>query len=187
MVSQALRTTPSARTRERASGRTIPSGLALVMIVALAAVVRLWGLGSQPILYFDSGVYLGEGAFLASAAQRAVTAVVSPAPGNLLERVARATEAGTDAHPPDIGKPGHAILLAIAFLLLGKSALAGGLVSALAGIGTVAVTYAIGVRGWGPRVGLPAAALLAVSGQHLVYSREPLVEADGLFFAMLAA
>jgi hypothetical protein len=29
--------------------------------------------------------------------------------------------------------------------------------------------------------------LLAISGQHLVYSREPLVEADGLFFATLAA
>src|SRR5205823_8249833 len=102
------------------------------MILVLAEVVGLWGLGSQPILYFDSGVYLGEGAFLASATQRAATAVRSPGPDNLLERVAQATESGTDAHPPDIAKPGHAILLAIAFLLLGKGALAGGLVSALA-------------------------------------------------------
>ena len=43
------------------------------------------------------------------------------------------------------------------------------------------------MRGWGPRVAIPAAVLLAISGQHLVYSREPLVEADGLFFATLAA
>ena len=44
------------------------------------------------------------------------------------------------------------------------------------------------MRGWGPRVAIPAAALLlAVSGQHLVYSREPLVEADGLFFATVAS
>jgi Dolichyl-phosphate-mannose-protein mannosyltransferase len=160
---------------------------AFIAVLALAAVTRLWGLGSQPILYFDSGVYLGEGAFLASAAQRASSALVAPGPGNPLERVARAVENGTDAHPPDIAKPGHAILVAIAFLLIGKGALAGGLVSALAGIGTVAATYAIGMRGWGPRVALPAAALLAVSGQHLVYSREPLVEADGLFFATLAS
>jgi 4-amino-4-deoxy-L-arabinose transferase-like glycosyltransferase len=156
-------------------------------ILVVAAVIRLWGLGSQPILYFDSGVYLGEGAFLASVAQQAAAAVFSSAPGGLLERVAQATATGMDGHSPDIAKPGHAILLAIAFLLLGKSALAGGLVSALAGIGTVAVTYAIGVRGWNARVGLAAAALLAISGQHLVYSREPLVEADGLFFAMLAS
>jgi hypothetical protein len=71
-------------------------------------------------------------------------------------------------------------------LLVGKTAFAGALVSALAGIGTVAATYAIGLRGWGPRVAIPAALLLAVSGEHLVYSREPLVEADGLFFATLA-
>jgi hypothetical protein len=156
-------------------------------ILVAAAVIRLWGLGSQPILYFDSGVYLGEGAFLASAAQHAAAAVFSSEPGNVLERVARATADGIDGHSPDIAKPGHAILLAISFLLLGKSALAGALVSALAGIGTVAVTYMIGVRGWNARVGLVAAALLAISGQHLVYSREPLVEADGLFFAMLAS
>jgi 4-amino-4-deoxy-L-arabinose transferase-like glycosyltransferase len=159
----------------------------LAAILAVAAIVRLWGLGTQPVVYFDSGVYLGEGAFLASAAQRAAAALFSPGPNNPLERVALATQDGTDAHPPDIAKPGHAILLAISMLLLGKTVLAGALVSALAGVGTVAVTYAIGMRGWGPRVAIPAAILLAISGQHLVYSREPLVEADGLFFATLAA
>lgn len=155
----------------------------LVAILALAALVRLWGLGTEPVLYFDSGVYLGEGAFLASAAERAAAALISAAPGNPLERVAFATQDGTDGHPPDIAKPGHAILLAMSMLALGKSVLAGGLVSALAGIGTVAATYAIGMRGWGRPVAIPAALLLAISGQHLVYSREPLVEADGLFFA----
>jgi hypothetical protein len=162
---------------------------ALAAIVVVAAVVRLWGLGAQPILYFDSGVYLGEGAFLASAAERAVSALGDPqGPANAIERIATAVATGTqDGHPPDIAKPGHAILLAIAFLLFGKTALAGGLVSALAGIGTVATTYVIGMRGWGPRVALPAAALLAISGQSLVYSREPLVEGDGMLFALVAA
>jgi 4-amino-4-deoxy-L-arabinose transferase-like glycosyltransferase len=154
-----------------------------LLIVALAAIVRLWGLGGQPVLYFDSGVYLGEGAFLASVAERAAGAFMSAGVGG----VALALQDGTDAHPPDIAKPGHAMLLAVSMLVLGKSALAGALVSAVAGIGTVAATYAIGMRGWGPRVAIPAATLLAISGQHLVYSREPLVEADGLFFATLAA
>src|SRR5207249_6474778 len=167
--------------------RATPTWLPLAAILVLAASVRLWGIGAQPILYFDSGVYLGEGAFLASAAQRAAAALVGSGPGNPLERVALATQDGTDAHPPDIAKPGHAILLAISMLLFGKTALAGALVSALAGIGTIAVTYAIGLRGWGPRVAIPAAILLAISGEHLVFSREPLVEADGLFFAALAA
>ena len=172
---------------ERASTRTIPTWLPLAAILVLAAVVRFWGLGTQPVLYFDSGVYLGEGAFLASATQRAAAALVSPGPGNPLERVALATQDGTDGHSPDIAKPGHAILLAISMLLFGKTALAGALVSALAGVGTVAATYAIGLRGWGLRVAIPAALLLAISGEHLVYSREPLVEADGLFFATIAA
>src|SRR5207302_3990293 len=171
----------------RTKQRTWPAWGTLVAIVALAAAVRLWGLGAQPVLYFDSGVYLGEGTFLASAAQRAATALFNAGPANPIERMALATEIGVDGHSPDIAKPGHAILLGLSMLLFGKTALAGGLVSALAGIGTVAATYAIGMRGWGPRVALPAAALLAISGQHLVYSREPLVEADGLFFATAAS
>ncbi|HEX8967777.1 MAG TPA: hypothetical protein VF937_07860, partial [Chloroflexota bacterium] len=137
------------------------TGLVLA-VLALAAIVRLWGLGGQPIVYFDSGVYLGEGAFLASAARHAAAALGEPGSANPLDRIAASTRDGIDGHPPDIAKPGHAILLAVSFLLLGKTALAAGLVSALAGIGTVAATYAIGMRGWGPRVALPAAALLAI-------------------------
>jgi hypothetical protein len=134
--------------------------LVLTLVVLLAAAPRLWGLGSQPVLYFDSGVYLGEGAFLASL--------------------------GAEGHSPDIAKPGHAVLLAVSMLVLGKTVLAGALVSALAGIGTVAATYALGTH-WNTRVAVSAAVLLAISGQHLVYSREPLVEADGLLFATLGA
>src|SRR5260370_23592823 len=92
--------------------------------------------------------------------------------------VALALQDGTDAHPPDIAKPGHAILLALSMLVLGKTVLAGALVSAVAGIGTVAATYAIGMRGWGSRVAIPAAILLAISGQHLVCFRDALAEAD---------
>ncbi|HEY3063334.1 MAG TPA: glycosyltransferase family 39 protein [Chloroflexota bacterium] len=150
------------------------------MLVA-GALPRLWGLGAQPVLYFDSGVYLGEGAFLASATQRAITALATG------QNVALTLQDGVDAHPPDIAKPGHAIVLALSMLVLGKTVLAGAVVSALAGVATVAATYAIGAAGWNRRLGLLAAVLLAISGQHLVYSREPLVEADGLFFATAAA
>lgn len=171
-------------TSERASRFPIWMGVAILLFTA---IVRLWGLGSEPILYFDSGAYLGEGGFLASAAERSTAALFSAGPANPLQRVALSVASGTDGHPPDIAKPGHAILLAISMLLVGKTVLAGALVSSLAGIGTVAATLAIGLHGWGPRVALPAAALLAVSGQHLVYSREPLVEGDALLFATLGS
>jgi hypothetical protein len=158
----------------------VPGVWVVIVLVVLAALPRLWGLGSQPVLYFDSGVYLGEGAFLTSVIQRALSA------GDLTA-VPRILEQGTDAHPPDIAKPGHALLLAISMLLLGKTVLAGALVSALSGIVTVGATYALGAMGWNRRVAVTAAVLLAISGQHLVYSREPLVEADGLLFATLGA
>lgn len=164
----------------------------LLAVIALATVIRVWNLGGQPMLFFDSGAYMGEGAFLASATQHAVAAVLAPVSAGVTDpgpvgRVAFALQDGTDAHPPDIAKPGHAILLALSMLVFGKSALAGSIVSVLAGIGTVAATYVFGLRGWGMRVGVIAATLLAISGQHLVYSREPLVESDGLFFATVAS
>jgi len=56
-------------------------------------------------------------------------------------------------------------------------------VSALA---TVAVTYAIGVAGWGRRVGISAALLLSISAWHLTYSREAYAEADMVLFATSA-
>jgi Dolichyl-phosphate-mannose-protein mannosyltransferase len=179
--------TPPATPAQRVLAQRRAQVLSLVAILVLAALVRVWGLGGQPVLYFDSGVYLGEGAFLASATQRAASAFFTRGPDNPLERVAFAVQDGTDGHPPDIAKPGHAVLLAISMLLFGKTVLAGGLVSALAGIGTVAATYAVGAHGWGPRVAIPAAGLLAISGQHLVYSREPMVEADAMLFATVGA
>ncbi|MBV9325905.1 MAG: glycosyltransferase family 39 protein [Chloroflexi bacterium] len=162
----------------------------LLAILVLAALLRFWQLGSAPILYFDSGAYLGEGRFLASAAQRASDAWFHPAPGapaNPLARVVQAVETGTEAHPPDLAKPGQAVLLALAILVFGPTTFAAGLIPALAGLGTVALTYAIGTTGWNRRVGVVAALLLAISAEHLVYSREPLVESTGLFFATFAS
>lgn len=160
-----------------------------IPVLLLAAIVRFWNLGGMPILFFDSGAYLGEGRFLASAVQRASDAVFHPAPGapgDPIARAVRAVEVGTAGHPPDLAKPGQSVLLAIPILILGPSTLAAGLAPALAGLGTIAATYGIGSVGWNRRVGLVAAFLLAISAEHIVYSREPLVESTGLVFATLA-
>jgi hypothetical protein len=175
-------------TRPRTAGFTF-TAWSCVAVLLLAAVLRFWQLGSMPILYFDSGAYLGEGRFLASAAQRAADAAVYPAPDsarNPVTRVVQAVQDGTAGHPPDLAKPGQAILLALAMLLLGPTTLAAGIVPALTGLGTVAATFGTGLTGWQRRVGVAAAFLLGMSAEHLVYSREPLVESSGLFFATLA-
>src|SRR5437763_874304 len=39
--------------RPRADARGMSNALPLLAVMALAGVVRLWGLGGQPILYFD--------------------------------------------------------------------------------------------------------------------------------------
>jgi hypothetical protein len=160
-----------------------------LLILGISAVLRFWQLGAMPILYFDSGAYLGEGRFLASAATRAVDALVHPAegaPDNPLARVVQTVASGTEGHPPDLAKPGHSILLALAILALGPTTLAAGLVPALAGLGTIAGTYGIGNLLWNRRVAVVGALLLAFSAEHLVYSREPMVESTGLLFATLA-
>ncbi|GAC1318245.1 MAG: hypothetical protein NVSMB2_12870 [Chloroflexota bacterium] len=159
-------------------------------MLLLAALVRFWHLGGMPVLFFDSGAYMGEGRFLASAAQRAVDAVVHAAPGTPGDPIARAVKAvelGTAGHPPDLAKPGQSILLGMSMLVFGPTTFAAGLVPALAGVGTIAATYGIGSVAWNQRTGLVAAFLLTISAEHLVYSREPLVESTGLVFATVAA
>ena len=152
----------------------------------LAAALRFWSLPDQPVLYFDSGQYLGEARFLSSAARVGGAALFSSGSGNPLERVVRAVDQGTEAHAPDNAKVGHAILLATSMLVFGTTAFSAVLVSAVAALGTVAATYAIGVLGWGRRVGIPAALMLAISGWHLTYSREAYAEADMVLFTTLA-
>lgn len=163
----------------------------LIPILLLAAGLRLWGLAGQASFFYDAGTYLSEARFVAGAAQRAFGALLSPdsGPANPLERVVRAAEAGPpgEGHPPEMAKPGHTLLLAVAMLIVGQTPFAGLLVSAVAGTATVAATYALGALAWNRQVAVAAALLLAVSAQHLVYSREALVEADSLLFATLAA
>jgi hypothetical protein len=158
----------------------------VVPILVLAAFLRLWGLAGQPVLYFDSGQYLGEARFLSSAARAAATALAQPGDPNPLKRVVQGVEAGTQAHAPDNAKVGHAILLAASMLVFGTNVFAAVLVSALAAIGTVVAVYVIGNEAWGQRVGLLAALLLAISAWHLTYSREAYAEADMVLFATLA-
>lgn len=160
-----------------------------IPLFVLAAIVRFWNLGAMPILDFDSGAYLGEGRFLASAVQRAADAVFHPtagAPGDPLARAVAAAAVGTAGHPPDLAKPGQSVLLALSILALGPTTFAAGLAPALAGLGTIVATYGIGSLGWNRRVGLVAAFLLTISAEHMVYSREPLVESTGLVFATVA-
>jgi hypothetical protein len=119
--------------------------LGLVLIVALAAVVRLRGLASE-------GLWLDE-AISVQWTRLDVAGVV------------RATAA--DVHPPL-----YAILLHGWVRALGDSDAAVRALSVVLGVAAVAVMAGVGARLWGADSGLAAALLLACSPYHVYYSQE---------------
>ncbi len=75
-------------------------------------------------------------------------------------------------------------LTALTYQLLGFSELSARLVTVLAAIGGVAVTYGIGRDLWGRRAGLVSGVILATSFGYFIFSR--IVLTDMLFTALLA-
>lgn len=130
------------------SERRLATALAAALVVLLAAALRLVALDRLPPgLHFDEAVY-----------------------GLLAEDI----RAG--ARPVFFGsytgrEPLYMYVMAVVFALVGPSAWAIRLTSALAGIVTVALVFALGRRLFGSRVGLVAALAVALSFWHVVVSR----------------
>ena len=133
-------------------------------VVLLAAILRLWGLGSPPNLYwdeqyyvFDASVYLGGG-------------IGQPIPGAPDAKIA---EEGTWVHPP----MGKWIIALLGVGPLGLRAIGWRLPSALFGTVGVALLYVLALRLWKSIwwAGL-AALLLALDGLHIVQSRVAMLD-----------
>ncbi|SEV88984.1 glycosyltransferase family 39 protein [Natrinema salifodinae] len=119
----------------------------LVPIALLAAALRLFRLGSESY-WLDEVV--------------SVTLVTSNTPSELLVSVP-----GNDPHPPL-----YYLLLSGWAAIFGTSEVAARLLSALVGIATVLVLYALGRRLFDREVGAIAALFVAVSPFHIWYSQE---------------
>ncbi len=157
--------------------RTVALGMMLVLLVA--AAIRLPGLPMKDISFIDEGSQLQEGRFLASVAAAALGRLGIPwQPGGdpefaSVEGLQFPTRWGELRGEPLLSaRLLHSAFLGLAMLLLGERPLAGQMVSALSGIATVALAFSIGRRLYGPAVGLAAAAALAVSGWHAIYSTQ---------------
>lgn len=129
------------------------------VVIAIAAVLRLWGLASPPALYwdeqyyvFDAEVYLGGG-------------IGQPIEGAPTVKIA---DEGTWVHPP-LGKW---IIALLGVGPLGQRSIGWRLPSALFGIAGVAMLYLLALRLWRSVwwAGF-AALLLALDGLHIVQSR----------------
>jgi 4-amino-4-deoxy-L-arabinose transferase-like glycosyltransferase len=142
-----------------ASGDPISREVAIVVaLTLLGAVLRLWGLNHLGLVHFDEGIYAIAGRW--SVSPRGLAAIdpilISYAP------------------------PGFPILVGVAYLFLGTSDVAAILVSIVAGTLTIPATSWLARRTFGAGAGAAAAALVALSGFHVAYSRMALTDASFL-------
>ncbi|AMV36316.1 ArnT family glycosyltransferase [Planctomyces sp. SH-PL62] len=121
-------------------------------MTALGLLVRIWGLGRLGLVHFDEGMYAIAGLWpLGAGGMDPLVIPYAPA-----------------------GFPG---LVGLSYLLLGPSDVAAILVSIAAGTLAVPVAAWLARRTFGPGAGATAAALAAVSGFHVAFSRMALTDA----------
>ncbi|HYJ80695.1 MAG TPA: glycosyltransferase family 39 protein [Longimicrobiaceae bacterium] len=143
--------------------------LAVILLAALAAKLALWALylAADPSAFLqpDSASYHESARSLLASG----TFAVSP----------------DDPTPQTVRTPGYPAFLAAVYALAGEEPAAAILVQLLLGVATVAVAYLLVRRLAGPRVGLLAAALMALDVPSHRYSLVLLTET--LFALLLAA
>ena len=127
------------------------------LLMVVAAFVRLHGITNQGLRFYDEATYLRFGATL------------------LL-----------GDGPEIFYKPGTAMLMALAFKLLGHSPAAAMTFNALVGTATVALMYLLARRLAGTFAALAAAAACAVMPYMLFYHRSAMTEANYFFLALLS-
>jgi hypothetical protein len=149
---------------EAAARARLPAGLVIpagMMIAAAGAFLRLWHLGALGF-NSDEAVYAGQAASIAG----------DPTLKTLFP-IFR-------AHPLL-----YQFLLALLFRS-GSTDLIARLLAVAFGIATIYLVYRLGKLLYGQRVGLVAAALLAVCPYHVVVTRQALLDGPLTFFATLA-
>ena len=146
--------------RERLSRALERPSVAIAAIVAAAAVLRLWGLGSVGF-NSDEAVYAGQAAALAG----------DPIYGGLFQ-VFR-------AHPLLVQ-----FLVSLVFRF-GVDDVAARLVAVAFGLAAIPLTYLTGSFLNGRRIGLVAAAIVALMPYHVVVSRQILLDAPMTTLFML--
>ncbi len=147
----------------------VDSGIARESLVVFAltmigGVIRLWFLGRIGLIHFDEGIYALAGLWVFS-------------PRGLLD---------LDPHVIPYAPPGFSFLVGVSYLLFGVSDVAAVLVSIVSGTLTIPAVGWVARRTFGSGAGAAAAALTALSGAHIAFSRMALVDASFLLFWVIA-
>lgn len=166
--------------------------LALVAILLVAGAIRLLPLSYKDISFIDEGAQLQEARFFASLASGLLERAGVPLewsadpPFDRVEGLGWPTRWGMlRGDPPLTQHPVHQILQGVAMLLAGERPFAAQLVSAVLGTATVGLVFRVVRLYSSVEAALLAAAALAVSGWHALYSTQGLAEVDALFFVAL--
>src|SRR4051794_15597912 len=145
--------------RQRSTRRYVAATL---MVAVPSLVLRLWAIDALGV-NSDEAVYAGQAASLARDPDLLPFFPVFRAHPLLFQS-----------------------LLSLEYRAFGVSSLGGRLLSVAFGMGTVWLTYAIGARLYGRRVGMLAALLIGVMPYAVVVSRQVLLDTPMAFFAALA-
>lgn len=167
---------------------------AAVLVVTLLAVPpRFAALHDAGPFVWDDGIHLLEGrwletgaAALAKSAERWRTERATGEDVWRLDPEVQFLTNETQGMPLYFPRPGFAAAVAIALHYTHGADWSGALVSAIAGVLTVALVTWIGARLWGARTGALAGVALALSGWHVAYSRMAFAESLSVLFATAA-
>lgn len=130
----------------------------------LGGMLRLWAIGRLGLVHFDEGIYAMAAGWIQS-------------PRGIAE-----LDPTVIAYAP----PGFPFLVGLAYGVLGRSDVAAILVSILAGVLTIPVAGWLGWRTFGRGAGAGAAALCALAGPHIAFSRMALTDASFLLAWLVA-
>lgn len=161
--------------------------IALGLIVLTGAGLRFAHLTRSGPFLWDEGIFLCEGQYVADIARLVwykVSGERREAPTSSVATETLLIDDVTKVRgiPSTMGNPLHAGLVGLGLLLFDNRDWSGRAVSALLGTLTIPVVFLLGRILYNPAVGLLASALFAVSGYHLLYSREALAESNAIFF-----
>ncbi len=138
--------------------------LAIAAFTVFGGLLRVWSIGHLGLVHFDEGIYAMAGTWILS-------------PRGL---------AGIDPTLISYAPPGFPSLVGLAYGLFGIGDIAAILVSIAMGTLTIPVVGWLARRTFGPGAGAVAAAMAAMSGPHIGFSRMALTDASFLFFWLVA-
>ena len=171
------------------------SAIAAVVLVAtlIAVPPRFAALHDAGPFVWDDGIHLLEGrwletgaAALAKSAERWRTERATGEDVWRLDPELQFLANETQGMPLYFPRPGFAAAVGLALHYTHGADWSGALVSAIAGVLTVALVAWIGARLWGARSGALAGVALALSGWHVAYSRMAFAESLSVLFATAA-